>query len=100
MRIKLTGSPKRGPSYVATGRIWPSGDFSYGWRKVEGDSRVDYSSHLARVDRGEMSASAGPAWTVGPWGFPVVDESAIDCQGHAEALSVAEETAGAAWYCA
>lgn len=47
-----------------------------------------------------MSASAGPAWTVGPWGFPVVDESAIDYAGNAEALSVASEAAEAEWYCA
>lgn len=95
--VRLSGQPKNRASYVPTGRIWPSGDFSLGYKKIEPDSRVDYSSHLARVDRGEMAAPAGSAWSIGPWGFPVCDDSRIDSAGHSEALSVASETELQEW---
>lgn len=89
--MRLNGQVKNRACYIPTGRIWPSGDFSFGYRKVEPDSRVDYSGHLARIDRGEMAAPATAPWSVGRHGFPVCDGSSIDRAGHAEALAVASE---------
>jgi hypothetical protein len=98
--LDLVGVTKNRASYVPVGRIWPSGDFSLGYRRVEPDSRVDYSSHVARIDRLEMAAPGRPGWSIGPYGFPVVDQSAIDVEGNREGLSVAAECEAQERYCA
>lgn len=67
MIVRLNGKPSHHASYVPTGRIWPSGDFSLGYRKVEGDSRVDYRREPNRVPSGPLP----PNWSIGRWGIPV-----------------------------
>lgn len=91
MSLSLLGKPQRHSTYVPTGRIWPSGDFSLGYRKVEADSRTDYADHVTRIDRGEMACPVRPGWAVGKHGFPVVDDAALGLEGNREALSVAAE---------
>lgn len=53
--MKFSGTPKRYSSYVPTGRIWPSGDFSVGYREVKGDGagRLDLRSEARRIDDGD-----------------------------------------------
>lgn len=67
MGIRLQGKPKNQASYIPTGRIWPSGDFSLGYRKVEADSRVDYRREPNRVAPEPLPRN----WVIGPWGIPM-----------------------------
>lgn len=55
MGIALRGTPHRYDSYVPTGRIWPSGDFSMGYRRVDGDARghLDLRGEKRRIDDGD-----------------------------------------------
>ena len=55
MKLSLRGTPKRYDSYVPVGRIWPSGDFSMGYRRVAGDARgrLDLRSEKRRIDDGD-----------------------------------------------
>lgn len=55
MKLSLRGTPHRYDSYVPTGRIWPSGDFSMGYRRVAGDARgrLDLRSEVRRIDDGD-----------------------------------------------
>ena len=54
-RLRLAGRPKSSDAYVPTGRIWPSGDFSVGYRRVtgDGDARLDLRSEKRRIDDGD-----------------------------------------------
>ncbi len=89
--MRIHGQVKNQSAYVPTGRIWPSGDFSLGYVKVEPGSRIDLASHVRRIDRREMTVPDRPGWSMGPHGFPVFDDSAADADGLAEGLSVAAE---------
>lgn len=57
MRLSLKGNPTIHDSYVPTGRIWPSGDFSVGYRRVAGDRgcRLDTRSESRRIDDGDYA---------------------------------------------
>ena len=57
MRLRLAGRPTTHSTYVPTGRIWPSGDFSVGYRRVEGDkyARIDTRSEAQRIDDGDYA---------------------------------------------
>lgn len=59
--MKLSGNPRTQDSYVPTGRIWPSGDFSVGFRRVAGDqdARLDLRSEERRIDDGEYVGLPG-----------------------------------------
>lgn len=65
--INLKGNPNKHTTYIPTGRIWPSGDFSYGYRAVEGDSRVDYRKEPSRVPAAPLPRN----WVIGRWGIPM-----------------------------
>lgn len=69
--MALRGNPKTCDTYVPTGRIWPCGDFSVGYRRVEGDgaARIDDRSHCDRIDAGDY-VLPGDDWEHGPHGFP------------------------------
>ena len=68
--LELKGQPSRHPNYVPTGRIWPSGDFSLGFKKVEGDSRVDGRSFGVQGDAGAFPLPGDDGWFIGRWGVP------------------------------
>jgi len=55
MKLSLRGTPKRYDSCVPVGRLWPSGDFSMGYRRVAGDARgrLDLRSEKRRIDDGD-----------------------------------------------
>lgn len=67
----LRGRPKTSDTYVPTGRIWPSGDFSVGYRRVAGDGRDRLDTRSARqmVDDGDYTLP-GDDWEYGPYGVP------------------------------
>ena len=71
----LRGKPKRNDSYVPTGRIWPSGDFSVGFRRVAGDraARVDLRNTRQLIDDGDM-ALPSDRWEYGRYGAPKLVE--------------------------
>lgn len=99
--LQLKGEPSRHPSYVPTGRIWPSGDFSLGYRKVEGDSRVDIRSFGAQADAGAFPLPGNDGWFIGKWGVPqpveghrqdgqaLLDIEAEECHQNPAAYAVA-----------
>lgn len=71
--LELAGKPSRHPSFIPTGRIWPSGDFSLGYRKVEGDSRVDGRSLGALAEADAFPLPDSKNWFIDNWGVPVLD---------------------------
>ncbi len=101
--MQLSPQTSRHATYVPTGRIWPSGDFSFGYRKIPGNERVDYRSHVAQIDGGSLACPVAPGWSIGPYGFPMVDDALLDRDVLSEGLSVVAEgelhraMAGAAW---
>lgn len=42
--IALKGTPSRNPSLTPSGRLWPNGEFSQGYRRSPGDERLDMRS--------------------------------------------------------
>ena len=74
--MRLHGAPKNHDSFIPTGRIWPSGDFSCGYRRVAGDkgSRLDTRSEVRRVDDGDYSG-LGPGWEYKGNGHVAFDEN-------------------------
>lgn len=40
----MKGLPSKNPRYVPSGRLWPSGDFSVGSKKIPGDEWVDWDT--------------------------------------------------------
>jgi hypothetical protein len=72
--MKLHGSPVNGDTYIPTGTIWPSGDFSVGSRKVAGDDRTNYDIMGDWESAGALDAPE--TWGIGRYGIPVPpDES-------------------------
>lgn len=55
--MQLLGFPSRHSSYVPTGKIWPCGDFSLGYRAVPGDDRIDWDrrSEAQKIDDGDYA---------------------------------------------
>lgn len=88
--LELTGRPSRHPKYVPTGRIWPSGDFSLGYVKVEGDSRVDGRSYGQRADMDDFPLPGDDGWFIGRWGVPQPSDG-HRCDGQALRELEAEE---------
>lgn len=68
--LKPSGKPNRHPSFVPTGRIWPSGDFSLGFQRVSGDSGVDGRSFGALAQAESFPLPGDDGWFVGRWGVP------------------------------
>lgn len=50
----VAGSPTECETYIPTGTIWPSGDFSYGFRRIDwaGPGRADRRNEAQRIDDG------------------------------------------------
>ena len=40
-RLPLSGFPDRGPVLTPSGRLWPNGEFSQGYKRTQGDERLD-----------------------------------------------------------
>lgn len=88
--LKLAGRSNRHPSFIPTGRIWPSGDFSLGYKRVDGDSRVDGRSYGEMADADAFPLPGECGWFVGKWGVPQPIEG-HRCDGQALLDLEAEE---------
>jgi hypothetical protein len=75
--LELKGQPSRHPNYVPTGRIWPSGDFSVGYTKVDGDSRVEGRGFGALADADAFPLPKSEGWSIGEWGVPRLNEGYV-----------------------
>jgi len=67
--MELRGTPTKNSTYVPTGKIWPSGDFSVGYRKVAGDDRVEFDTMEQWYQTGALDCP--PDKEVGRYGVPV-----------------------------
>lgn len=85
--------------YVPVGTVWPSGDFSVGYKKIDyrGEGDQDYRSHLTKIDDGSMLLPDNPGWSVGPYGFPRFDDATVRPGGILERLDAEQvyQNAGA-----
>lgn len=95
--MRLHGKPIRSDSYIPTGRLWPSGDFSVGFRRVEGDrrARVDTRNTGQMIDDGDM-ALPDDRWGYGRYGVPRLVEPLAPGERWADADAWAVEPGGAA----
>lgn len=76
--MQLHGLPTKNDTYVPTGKLWPSGDFSVGSRKVAGDSRVSLDTHEHWWQSGAMDALKLPYVVAGPYGIPQFSQEYMD----------------------
>ena len=72
--MRLHGKPCKCATYVPSGKLWPSGDFSVGSRKVAGDERVELDTMQHYHSTGALDVPAG--WDYGRYGLPS-PESAV-----------------------
>lgn len=69
----LHGTPKKTAEYIPVGRVWPSGEFSLGYRRGPVDGRVDLDTFETWHREGALDATE--AWGVGRYGVPVPPEA-------------------------
>lgn len=75
----MSTSPTTRYDYVPSGKIWPSGDFSCGRRRIDwaGEGRPDLRSEIRRIDDGDYG-DLPPGWTYEGLGRVSFDEG---CEG-------------------
>lgn len=71
--MKYNGTPKNRAGYIPTGRIWPSGDFSLGWKSTATDERVETDIWEDWHRTGSLKIPRG--WSYGFYGLPSPPEA-------------------------